>query len=377
MKVAAIGDAHLGRSYYSKVSESGVNLRELDFEESFQRVVDAALLAEPELVIFLGDIFDHPRPSYRSFLVAQRAIRQIREHGVDLAVISGNHDTPRLPGRGSPYASLAESFTGARFAFQMEYERFEFADLVVHAVPQALDSRASKEQLSAARAAFEPDRTNLLITHPRLAELEPSHSDINEIEIESADLAGSDLVLLGHYHFFSQLGDSKIWYAGSTDTFSFADSPGLAKGFALLDTDTGRCEHVGVEGRRDLETFGPIEASGMGPSELTDALCRVLEQCRNGSVVRVFLEGVDHASYSLYDSRAVRALADSMGLVNVSLQPQFSGAAMVQERLPELESISQRWAGYVNEQVAENDLREEVLSLGRTYIQNAIENPND
>ena len=74
MKVAAIGDAHLGRSYLSIVDPAtGVNQRERDFEDSFTAAVDLALAQEPDLLVWLGDIFDHPRPTYRSFRVAPTA----------------------------------------------------------------------------------------------------------------------------------------------------------------------------------------------------------------------------------------------------------------------------------------------------------------
>ena len=112
MRVVALGDAHLGRSYLPYTTEEGVNRRERDFEVSFEAAVQLALDQEPELIVWLGDVFDHPRPTYRSFRVALRALALIREHGVPAVVISGNHDTPRLPGKGSPYSALADAFDG-------------------------------------------------------------------------------------------------------------------------------------------------------------------------------------------------------------------------------------------------------------------------
>src|SRR4051812_48470856 len=123
MRVAAIGDAHLGRSYYSFTTEGGVNQRERDFEQSFEEAVDLALAQEPDLVVWLGDVFDHPRPTYRSFRVAQRALTKIRDHGIHAVVITGNHDTPRLPGTGSPYSALADTFPEMSFAHRLQYER--------------------------------------------------------------------------------------------------------------------------------------------------------------------------------------------------------------------------------------------------------------
>src|ERR1700722_19238363 len=261
MRVAAIGDAHLGRSYYPFTTEAGVNKRELDFERSFEAAVDLALAQGPDLVIWLGDVFDHPRPTYRSFRVVQRALARIRDHGVPAVGISGNHDTPRLPGTGRPYSALADSFPEMHFAHRLSYERFELPGLVVHAVPQMLTVEASLNALDEAAKRRDADRTNLLLTHPRLTQLRPHHADINEIEVDAGRLQ-SDLVLLGHYHSFARVSEG-MWYAGSTDTFSFADDPDRAKGIVVLDTDTGECRHVPLSGRRPLVTLESIYALGL------------------------------------------------------------------------------------------------------------------
>ena len=84
MRVVALGDAHLGR-VAGPVSENGVNRRELDFEDSFLRAVELGLAQEPDLFVWLGDVFDKPNPTYRSYTRAQRALSRIREHGVQLS----------------------------------------------------------------------------------------------------------------------------------------------------------------------------------------------------------------------------------------------------------------------------------------------------
>ena len=49
MRIAALGDAHLGRSYLP-YTEGGVNVRERDFERSFEAAVDLALAQQPKLL---------------------------------------------------------------------------------------------------------------------------------------------------------------------------------------------------------------------------------------------------------------------------------------------------------------------------------------
>ncbi|HLH47027.1 MAG TPA: DNA repair exonuclease, partial [Acidimicrobiales bacterium] len=338
MRVAAIGDAHLGRSYYSFTAEGGVNQRERDFEEAFERAVDAALGEAPDLVCLLGDIFDHPRPTYRSFRVAQRALARLREHGVAVVVISGNHDTPRLPGTGSPYSALADSFPELHFATRLAYERIELPGLVVHAVPQMLTVDAALDALDEAAASRSGDRTNLLITHPRLAQLQPKHADINEIEVDKGRLR-ADLVLLGHYHTFAQV-EPGMWYAGSTDTFQFSDEPERPKGIVLLDTDTGECRHVPVPGARPLLTLEPVFALGLSPAEVAE---RVLERAAAvpaGAVARLYLEGVDPQAYRMLDLQAVRDAAGAA--LYLKLEPQFDSVATPSE-LPTVETIGGQW----------------------------------
>jgi DNA repair exonuclease SbcCD nuclease subunit len=368
MRVAAIGDAHLGRSYYPFTTEGGVNQREFDFERAFEAAVDLALAQQPDLVIWLGDVFDHPRPTYRSFRVAQRALARIREHGVPAVVISGNHDTPRLPGTGSPYSALADSFPEMHFAHRLAYERFELGGLVVHAVPQMLNVDAALAALDEAARQRRAGATNLLITHPRLTQLQPRHADINELEVDAGRLQ-SDLVLLGHYHTFARVTE-QMWYAGSTDTFNFADDPDRAKGILVLDTDTGECRHVPLGGLRPLVTLESVFALGLSPSELQDRIMERAGSVPAGAVARLYLENVDPEVYRLLDMQAVRDAASAALLLK--LEPQFLTTTMHAE-LPSMTNLSGQWDGYLEGQDLTGLDRARVQALGHDYIGAAIE----
>ena len=368
MRVAAIGDAHLGRSYYSFTTPEGVNRRERDFEVSFEAAVDLALAQEPDLVVWLGDVFDHPRPTYRSFRVAQRALTRIRDHGVRAVIISGNHDTPRLPGTGSPYSALADTFPEMSFAHRMAYERFELPGLVVHAVPQMLTVEATLDALAEADRARSLDRTNLLLTHPRVTQVEPSHADINEIEVDAGALR-SDLVLLGHYHFHTRV-DRGIWYAGATDTYSFADDPEKPKGIVVLDTETGECRHLPLSGQRPLVTLEAVHALGLSPGEVAEQVLARAATVPEGAVARLFLEGVDPEAYRLLDREAVREASASALLLK--LEPDFALSASTVE-LPELSSIPSQWDRYVEAQDMPGYDKEWIRSRGRDELARAVE----
>ena len=367
MRIAALGDAHLGRSYYPATID-GVNQRERDFETSFEGAVDLALAQEPELVVWLGDVFDHPRPTYRSFCVAQRALQKVRDHGVALVAITGNHDTPRLPGTGSPYTALAAAFPEMHWAHRLAYERIELPGLVVHAVPQMLTVEATLEALDQADRGRHAERSNLLLTHPRVPQVEPRYADINEIEVDAA-LLRSDLVLLGHYHTHTEVVPG-IWYAGSTDTFSFADDPEVPKGIVVLDTDTGRCRPVALAGQRPLRTLEPVAARGLSPGEVEAAVLERVGAVEPGSVVRLYVEDVDPEAWRLLDMDAVRAAG--AGALNLKVVPAFADAPAVVE-LPELAAMPARWDRYLAEQDLTGYDRDRLGRLGHQYLARAVE----
>ena len=368
MKIAAIGDAHLGRSYYSVTTPEGVNQRERDFELSFEAAVDLALAQSPELIVWLGDVFDHPRPTYRSFRVAQRALAKIREHGVAAVVISGNHDTPRLPGTGSPYSVLADTFPDVHFAHRLQYERFELPGLVVHAVPQMMSVEATIEGLHQAYDQRSLDRSNLLLTHPRVPQVQPKYADINEIEVDAGELQ-SDFVLLGHFHVHTRVADN-IWYAGSTDSFSFADDPDRAKGIALLDSDTGEVRHIPLDGQRPLLTLDTVHALGLAPAELESQVMERASSVPDGAVARLYIDGADPEAYRLLDLVAVRDAAANA--LHLKLEPTFAGATAPAD-LPDLESIAARWERYLSEQDLTGFNRDRIKALGDEYLAQAVE----
>src|SRR2546426_8918952 len=241
-RFVALGDAHLGRTHLAHLrDEQGRNLREEAFLRSFAWGIDRTLELEPDGFLWLGDIFDHARPTYRTFAHVLAGLQTLADAGLRGVAISGNHDTPRVRGTGSPYDALERVFSNVTFAWRMEGIAVDLSGVRVHAVPQTLSVEDQREQLAAAAGRVGVGETNLLIAHVALTSLPVrAYRDINELEIEEAAFDRRfDLVVLGHYHAFQKVS-KRTWYAGSTDTFSFADSPDEPKGLVVVDTDSGR-----------------------------------------------------------------------------------------------------------------------------------------
>ena len=267
---------------------------------------------------------------------------------------------------------LADAFPEICFAHRLSYERFELTAggdrIVVHAVPQTMSVEATLEALGEASASRSAEQTNLLLTHPRLKQVEPRHADINEIEVDLGVLQ-SDLVLLGHYHFYSEVAEH-IWYAGSTDTFSFADDPGKDKGIVVLDTVSGSCRHIALTGQRQLMTLESVRALGLSPAELSEQVLARAATVPAGAVARLYLEGVDPEAFRLLDREAVREAAGAA--LHLDLQPQFQDVA-VQAELPQVETLGGQWESWLTHQDLTGLDRGRVRDLGLGYLQAAID----
>jgi DNA repair exonuclease SbcCD nuclease subunit len=369
-RLVALGDAHLGRSHLAHIRDGeGRNVREEDFLRSFSWAIEETIRQEPDGFVWLGDVFDHARPSYRTFAHVLAGLQRLTGAGLTGVAISGNHDTPRVRGTGSPYDALERVFPQVTFAWRLEAVTTELAGVLVHAVPQTLSVEDLRAQLAVAAGSVRPDATNLLLAHVALTSL-PARAwrDINELEVEEAAFDRAfDLVLLGHYHAHQRVS-RRTWYAGSTDTFSFADSPEVEKGIVVLDTDTGRIEHVPNPGERPLATVS-VPAASLSAGELVDAVETAARGVPDGAIVRVFLNEVDPVAYRQVPNEGFQEVVP--GALWVQVEPDFGAEVLAVQGGPEVGSLEQEWAGYVELQDLAGLERPRVVALGARYLQQA------
>lgn len=369
-RFVALGDAHLGRTHLAHVRDDrGRNLREEDFLRSFGWAVEKTVELGPDGFLWLGDVFDHARPTYRTFSKVLVGLKRLREAGLPGVAISGNHDTPRVRGTGSPYAALEEVFEGVTFAWAMEARSVDLAGVRIHAVPQTLSVADFRTELERASAQASSDAVNLLLAHVALTSLPAgAYPDINELEIEEGAFDKRfDLVLLGHYHAF-QKASRRTWYAGATDTFSYADSPQTPKGVVVLDTEAGTVEHVENPNTRPLTTVG-VPSAGLSAGELVDAVERLARGAPEGAVVRVFLNEVDPAAFRQIASEQFQEAVP--GALHVQVEPDFGAEAMAVQGGPTIGSLEEEWGSYVEMQDLSGLERPRVVALGARFLEDA------
>jgi DNA repair exonuclease SbcCD nuclease subunit len=377
-RIVAISDAHLGRTHYHAVDDTGVNQREADIAAAWHRAVDAALALDPDAVLILGDLFDTPRPSYRAFREGARGLRTLAGAGVPVLAISGNHDTPRLRESGSPYAVLADAFPAMRMVFRGRLESVDLlAGVRVHAVPQCRDEAELKAQLAAAAAARSADHLNVAVTHAAVTLLSRryTYGDVNELEVDvGAFDAGFDRVLLGHFHNFAQVAPN-AWYPGATATLSFSDLPKAdepkVKGVCSLDTASGKVTHHPVPGGRELLTFA-VDAFDRSAAEVYQLAGEQVEGDLGGAVVRVFVNRARPEVRRLLDRRVLGEAFPGALHVQVHVETVEDESAV--QLAPEpAASLADEWDRYLAGVPIEGYDRDQLTALGRGFLTEAEE----
>jgi DNA repair protein SbcD/Mre11 len=369
-KLVALGDAHLGRTHLAHLrDDQGRNLREEDFLRSFSWAVDETIRLAPDGFVWLGDIFDHARPTYRTFSRVLMGLKKLREAGLSGVAISGNHDTPRVRGTGSPYQALEEVFDNVAFAWAMESRSVDLGGVRVHAVPQTLTVEDFRGELERAAARTGGDSVDLLLAHVALTSL-PSRDwrDMNELEIEEAAFDRRfDQVLLGHYHVFQKVS-KRTWYAGSTDSFTFADTPTEAKGLVVLDTDSGRPQHVANPGERPLVTLS-FEAAGLSSGELVAVVERSATSTPTGAIVRVYLEHADVAAFRQVSRDEFSEVVP--GAVHVEVNADAGAETLPVQGASTIGSLEAEWATFVQRQDLAGLDRDRVVTTGARFLEDA------
>ena len=369
-RLVALGDAHLGRTHLAHLrDEEGRNLREEDFLRSFSWAIDTAIELQPDGFLWLGDIFDHARPTYRTFAHVLAGLQKLTDAGLRGVAISGNHDTPRVRGTGSPYDALERVFPDVTFAWRMESLVADLAGVKIHAVPQTSNNVEFRGQLDAAARRTTRDATNLVIAHVALTSVPAgAYPDINEIEVEeSAFDKGFDLMVLGHYHAFQRVS-KRSWYAGSTDTFNYADSPETAKGVVVVNTETAKIEHVENPNERPLASV-PVQAAGLSAGELVESVDRAARGTLEGAIVRVWLNEVDPAAFRQVANEQFQEAVP--GAMWVQVEPDFGADALAVQGGPQIGSLEQEWAAYVEVQDLTGLDRPRVIELGTRFLEDA------
>ena len=336
MLIVHLADTHLGHRHLHYVDSEGRNLREQDIFDAFRTAIGAIIDLRPAAVVHAGDFFDSYHPSTGALNVALDGLTELREAGIPLVAIAGNHSTPRQRNTEHVFA-LLDRFGSHHFIWA-EPKTVRIGELAVHGVPHCHDAATLAEQLRAAK----PDREaayNVLATHGGFEALsqvgtgEPGSVTLDPELLEEA--SEFDYIALGHLHI-AQPVRLNAFYSGSLERLTFADTA-PSKGFAVVDL--GRSPFADdrhrliADAKKEVLALAADVGSARGFFELPSIDCdgideplplieKALEgQALDQAIVRCRLIGIDQGVWRALDRRRVSELTASC--LHFELLPSF------------------------------------------------------
>ena len=236
MKLIHLSDLHLGK----RLDE--FSLLE-DQEYILIAVYNIIKEVKPDAVIIAGDVYDKAIPSAEAVQLFDDFLVRLARLGVQVFVISGNHDSPeriafasRLIEISGVYLSPVYDGHLAPITLRDEYGPVNFYMLPflkpVH-VRRFYPDEEIRSYTDAVRTALQnaeinTEERNVLITHQFVTGAQQSGSEEASIggldNVEAAVFDGFDYVALGHIHGAQNVGTERIRYCGTPLKYSFSEA---------------------------------------------------------------------------------------------------------------------------------------------------------
>ncbi|NNE94926.1 MAG: exonuclease SbcCD subunit D [Acidimicrobiales bacterium] len=302
MRILHTSDWHLGRSF-------GTYGLLPDQEAFLTWFVTTAIDTEAELVVISGDIYDRTQPPAEAIRAFNHAINQLNQAGIEVAAISGNHDSADRVAMYSAFTETNGLILRGGYPDGADVVVRHYCDgpLAIAAIP-FLDPRMMPPGFSlldptegpfshnrvvttcaeAALAAIPSGMRSLSIAHGFIAGAQGSDSERTPVaSVGGSDHIGADVFkrfsysALGHLHKPQTVGGSDtVRYSGTPLPYSFSETE--QKSVVLVDMDTeGRCAielldvPIGKRVRTVRDTFENLlsadpDADSLIRVELTD-----------------------------------------------------------------------------------------------------------
>lgn len=210
VRIALLGDVHLALS------------KNTEFERNrFLQLITQLSIKKYDIVIFLGDLFNNPRPTLEEIQLLQFSISKLNQVGIRTIVIDGNHEAVTKSSSTYDYLKIE----GLEY---LPYNRLDVEDVSIQTLGY---SNLDKYVVT--------NKSDILLSHFR------SNFGIIKEEISTKDVSKkANTVILGDIHQkYSPLPN--VHYTGSPYSIHFTREP-HDYGYIELNIDSGtyKFDHV-------------------------------------------------------------------------------------------------------------------------------------
>lgn len=345
IKMLHLADLHIGMENYGRVDPAtGMHTRLLDYLARLDEAIEVGLEADVDLVLIAGDVYKNRTPNPTHQREFARRIRRLRQAGLPVVILIGNHDVSPAAGR----AHSIEIFDTLAVEGVTIADRAKLHEIDTRAGPVQLialpwvtrHSLLTKDELRLA-SLLEVEtmllqrietflRTTAEQLDPSIPTVLTAHGTIDGATLgaERQIMLGRDLILprsfvalpnvdyvaLGHIHKHQTLGEHPpIVYAGSIERIDFGEER-EDKGCVIVELERGntRWQFHKLAARPFVTVDVDVRNS---PDPQARVLTAIERQELADAVVRV----------------QIKALPDQAGMLRVDdIQQQLEAAGVFQ-----------------------------------------------
>jgi len=350
MKVAHISDTHLGYLQY-RLTE-----RKNDYLKAFVQAVEKILDLNVDLVIHTGDLFETFHPDVATLSETISLFKKIKESGIPVVAIPGNHDRALRKGYSPPHRILkeldllilidpiGEVNIGEVYIAGMRY----FPKTFMEGIRERFFEEFSKKAESGLSIFMFHQGIDQYLNYESAYEL-----GISELPEGFSYYAG------GHIHAFieTRLKSGTLSFPGSTEFRSKKEAKRGKRGFNVVDLESGNVERIELEGLRE---FLIVETSEERAYEDLKELLERAKSCSDKPVVMV-----DY-TYKTRDLYALKEVLEE--LKNVSLTLRVSERRITAET-EGTTSLNKSYGEIFEEFMKSQGVTGEALNIGRQIVE--------
>lgn len=373
MRIVHIADTHLGLAAFGRLDEDGMNLRERLIYDNFLASVDALIAERPDVLVHAGDLFDRVKPKTRAFSTVFQALERLRDAGIPIVVISGNHSMPKTRYTASPFELLQYHNSELYAAFRYRYESVEIGDTAFHLIPNMLHAGDYRTEFDS--IALSTSHANVLVTHGLASILKDRRlRTVAEHELDATILSPDfDYIALGHFHDQRKVAFN-AWYSGSIEYCSYNEVHDT-KGGLIVDTATGSVRHLSLP-HTPVFDLGAVACRDKTAPQVAEAIIAMVEGYAppSGNVmVTLTLEQVSRETARGIDRRVIADLRSRYLDFRLKIVHPHEGGEVFQGNDIRAVDIIAEFEGYVGKSGLSKREREFVLKMGASALKKAIE----